>query len=106
MNVNETGKGNKRFFAITSLDRSRWYWVVWPSLDELQTSVNPLFHIAEGVEKTKAAAVEKALEVGGRYATWIAAKYAKAYHHNTKAGTTRVGDRPGNAESPGIPVLH
>ena len=99
MNVNATSKGNRRFFAIASLGRSRWYWVVWPSLIELQSSINPLFHIAEGVEETKAQAVEKALDTAGRYATWIAAKYARAYYRNTRAGSGRM-------ESAAVPVLH
>lgn len=106
MNVNEAGKGNRRFFAIASLGRNRWYWVVWPSLRELQTSKEPLIYIAQGYEKTKAEAVEKALEAAGIYAKWIAAKYAKAYHHNTKAGTARKGDSPHIAESPSILGLH
>jgi hypothetical protein len=106
MSVNEAGKASRRFFAITSLDTSRWYWVVWPSLSELQSSTQPLFHIAEGIEKTKAAAVEKALDVAGRFATWIAAKYAKAYHQNTKVDTTRIGPRPRNLGSSNVPVLH
>lgn len=105
-NVNEAGKGNRRFFAIASLGRTRWYWVVWPSLGELQTSKIPLSHVTEGYEKTKAEAVEKALEVAGRYAKWIAAKYAKAYHHNTKAGMARKGDSSNIAESPDILVMH
>jgi len=85
---NETVKGNKRFFAITSLGKNRWYWVVWPSLSELQTSTTSISHVAEGVEETKADAIEKALDVAGRFGTWIAAKYAKAHYQNTKAGAT------------------
>src|SRR5687768_18340857 len=67
MSANETSKGNRRFFAIVSLGKNRWYWVVWPSLSELQTSANPISHIAEGVEQTKADAVEKALNIAGRF---------------------------------------
>jgi hypothetical protein len=63
-------------------------------------------HIAEGVEETKADAVEKALDVAGRFATWIAGKYAIAYYHNTKAGPTSTGNRACNVESPDVPVLH
>jgi hypothetical protein len=106
MDVTEAGKGNRRFFAIASLTRTRWYWVVWPSLGELQASREPLFHIAEGYENTKAKAVEKALEVAGMYAEWIAAKYAKAYHQNAKAGTTWKGARSRIAESPHILAMH
>ena len=106
MSANETGKGNRRFFAIASLGKNRWYWVVWPSLIELQSSANPISHIAEGVEETKADAVEKALAAAGRFATWIAGKYAKAYYQNTKAGTTLSGNRSRIAGSPDVPVLH
>ena len=106
MSANETGKGSRRFFAIASLGKNRWYWVVWPSLSELQTSANPIPHIAEGVEETKADAVEKALDVAGSFATWIAGKYAKAYYQNTKAGTTPTGNRSHSAGSPDTPVLH
>ena len=94
MKVSEDGKGNRRFFAISSLGRTRWYWVVWPSLEELQKARKPLSHIAEGYEKTKADAVEKALGVAGLYAKWIAAKYARAYHRHTRAAATRTGDPP------------
>ena len=106
MSANETGKGNRRFFAISSLGKSRWYWVVWPSLSELQMSASPISHVAEGVEETKAEAVEKALDVAGRFATWIAGKYAKAYYQNTKAGATPSGNRARIAGTPDVPVLH
>jgi hypothetical protein len=96
----ETGKGNRRFFAIVALGKARWYWVVWPSLRELQTTQTHLSHVAEGYEKTKAEAVEKALEAAGIDAEWIAAKYAKAYHHNSKAGTTLKGQPPRKTQSP------
>ena len=103
---NEAGRGNRRFFAIASLGRTRWYWVVWPSLVELQTSQRPLLHITEGYEKTKAEAVERALEVAGRYSKWIAAKYAKAYHHNTRVGKTRKEYSHQKSESSDVPAMH
>jgi hypothetical protein len=106
MSANETSKGNRRFFAIASLGKNRWYWVVWPSLSELQTSANPVSHIAEGVEETKAHAVEKALDVAGRFSAWIAGKYAKAYYQNIRAGTTPSGNRSRIAGAPVAPVLH
>jgi hypothetical protein len=73
---------SRRFFAITSLGRNRWYWVVWPSLAELQASEEALLHVADGCEKTKAEAVERALEVAGSRAEWVAAKYATAYRQS------------------------
>lgn len=106
LTVNETRNRNRRFFAIVSLGKARWYWVVWPSLQELQIAEKPLSHIAEGYEKTKAASVEKALEVAGLYGEWIAAKYAKAYHHNSKAGPTRKGLSHCSAESPNTVAMH
>lgn len=106
MTVTETSTGNRRFFAIVSLGKARWYWVVWPSLQELQASKIPLSHVAEGYEKTKADAVEKALEVAGIYAEWIGAKYAKVYHHNTKARMTRKENGPRIGESADALVMH
>jgi hypothetical protein len=104
MQTNAADKGNRRFFAVTSLGKTRWYWIVWPSLRELQESKEPLLHIAEGYEKTKAEAVEKALELGGRYGTWISAKYARAYHRNSRTGMPRRGNHVRTAESPVILV--
>ncbi len=103
MGVSEPRKGKRRFFAITSLNRSRWYWVVWPSLGELQASKEPLLHTGEGYEKTKAEAVERALELAGTDAERIAAKYAKAYHRS-KADTSRKGARHRITEPPDTPV--
>ena len=106
MNSSGAGRESRRFFAITSLGKSRWYWVVWPSLAEIQTVTKPLSHVAEGVEETKADAVEKALDVAGRNATWIAAKFAKAYHQNIKAGRTPSGSHPRDTGPGNTPVLH
>ena len=100
MNRNNTGRGSRRFFAVASLGRARWYWVVWPSLEELQASNEPRSLVAEGYEKTKAEAVEKALDAAGMYAKWIAGKYARAYHQKVKAGTTRPGVVPRAGELP------
>ena len=102
--IDEPGKGKRRFFAIASLGRNRWYWVVWPSLGELQASEEPLLHIDEGYEKTKAEAVERALELAGRYAEWIAAKYAKAYHRS-KADTKWKGENQHITEPSDTPVV-
>ena len=74
MGVNEPLKGKRRYFAITSLGRNRWYWVVWPSLEELQTTEEPLFHIDEEYEKTKVEAVKRAMELAGGDAKWVSAK--------------------------------
>lgn len=73
------------FFAVASLGKDRWYWVVWPSLQMVQSS-EPGSHVAEGYERTKAEAVDRALEVAGMYGEWIAAKYAKAYHRGHSQG--------------------
>jgi hypothetical protein len=37
-------------------------------------------HLAEGYERAKAEAVDRALKVAGMHGEWVAAKYAKAYH--------------------------
>jgi hypothetical protein len=85
MRINKPEKEKRRFVAVTSLGKSRWYWVVWPSLDEIQASDEPLLHVGEGYEKTKSEAVERALELAGKYAEWIAAKYARLYHRNKQS---------------------
>jgi hypothetical protein len=46
----------KTFFAVTSLGKDRWYWVVWPSLEMVQSG-EPESHLAEGYERTKAEAL-------------------------------------------------
>ena len=68
MRINQPEKEKRRFVAVTSLSKSRWYWVIWPSLDEIQASDEPLLHVGEGYEKTKSEAVERALELAGNYA--------------------------------------
>lgn len=72
---------HKRFFAVVAVGKQRWYWVVWPSLALIQTQVSPE-HLADGYERTKAEAVDRALEVAGLHGEWVAAKYAKAYHRH------------------------
>jgi hypothetical protein len=72
---------NKTFFTVASLGKNRWYWVVWPSLELLQ-SQGLIHHLADGYEKTKADAVEQALEVAGTNTERVAAKYAKRYHRH------------------------
>jgi hypothetical protein len=69
----------KTFFAVTSLGKGRWYWVVWPSLEMVRSGESGA-HVAEGYERAKTEAVDRALEVAGMHGEWVAAKYAKAYH--------------------------
>ena len=76
----------KSFFAVTSLGKNRWYWVVWPSLELLQSSEGPIRHVADGCERTKAEAVDRALEVAGMHGEWVAAKYAKQYYRRISRG--------------------
>ncbi len=95
----------KRFFAATSLGKNRWYWVVWPSLDEIQTSTEPLLQIGEGYEKTKSEAVLKALEMAGKNAAWIAGKYARIFHGN-KTSVKRRKHNPRPPEDPNTPRTH
>ena len=103
MSGNETTKGKKRFFSITSLGKARWYWVIWPSLGELQAFEKPLLHVGEVYETTKAEAIERALELAGRDTEWIAAKYARAYHRS-KTDTRQKEDNYSVTESPDTPV--
>jgi len=49
-------------YAVASLGRGRWYWVVWPSLALLR-SKQPPQHMADGYASTKAEAVERALRL-------------------------------------------
>lgn len=75
---------HKRFFAVTSLGKNRWYWVVWPSLAIVQSRAASE-HLADGYEPSKADAVDRALAVAGLDGEWVAAKYARQYHrHRTR----------------------
>jgi hypothetical protein len=96
-------KGKLRFFTVCSLGKNRWYWVVWPSLVEMQTSEEPLLNVGEGYEKTKSVAIELALTLAGKDAEWIAAKYAKIYHRS-KAGTEPKESNQGVTRSSNTPV--
>ena len=104
-NDKEPQKEKIRYFAITYLGKDRWYWVVWPSLDEIRTSDEPLLQVGEGYEKTKTDAAERALGLAGKYAEWIAAKYARIYHHN-KTGVKHRGPNPHMAERPDAPKMN
>ena len=97
--MNQPEKEKRRFFAVTSLGKRRWYWVVWPSLDEIQASEEPLLHVGEGYEKSRSEAVERALELAGNYAEWIPAKYARSYHRS-KTGGRRRRHAPHTPEPP------
>ena len=105
MRINKPEIEKRRFLAISSLGKNRWYWVVWPSLDEIRASNEPLLHVGEGYEKTKSDAVDKALEMAGKYAEWIAAKYARIYHHN-KTSVKRRRLNPRTPEHSYPPKLH
>jgi hypothetical protein len=82
-------KEKRRFFAVASVGKGRWYWAVWPSLAEVQSSEEPLFLVGEGYEASKAEAVDRALELAGNDGEWIAAKYAEDYHRRQVIGTRR-----------------
>ena len=101
---NKSVKEKRRFFAITSLGKERWYWVVWPSLDEIRNSEEPLLQIGEGYETTKAEAVEKALALGGKLAVGIAAKYARTFHQG-KTSVNRRGPNSRTDESSKAPKM-
>jgi hypothetical protein len=69
-----------RIFAVAGLGKDRWYWVVWPSVEEFKAEEPARPHLAQGVEKTKAKAVEQALRAAGRYGRWVEARHAREYH--------------------------
>ena len=104
MTSSEPRKAERRFFAIASLGRDRWYWVVWPSLAELQVTEEPLLHIGEGYERAKVDAVERALSLAGGDGEWIAAKYARSYHRS-QAGTGRKPGSQRTMDAPGAPTM-
>ena len=91
------------FFAITSLGKNRWYWVVWPSLEMLQSG-EPIQHVADGYERTKVQAVDRALEVAGMHGEWVAAKYARQYHrqHQRRKRARSEGQDAGSVAAPVI----
>jgi hypothetical protein len=78
-NPREPAASKKSFFAVTSLGKDRWYWVVWPSLEALHAGLS-VPQLADGHTRTKLEAVDRALEVAGMDGEWVAAKYAKQYH--------------------------
>jgi len=102
MNLDEFTKRKKTFFAIASLGKDRWYWVVWPSLELLQ-SEESIQHVADGCGRTKAEAVDRALEVAGMYGEWVAAKYAKQ-HHRKISREKRTKEQGQDNDSTAMPV--
>ena len=75
----ESANHVKTFFAVASMGKRRWYWVVWPSLEG--PGLRPATqHLADGYERSKAEAVDRALAVAGDDGEWVAAKHARAYH--------------------------
>jgi hypothetical protein len=93
------GSRRQRSFAITSLGTNRWFWVVWPSLEQLESGDfgrGPSW----GYERTKADAVDRALEAVGPNGKWLAAKYAKQYHKFMRTFQSESRGRPISAASP------
>jgi hypothetical protein len=85
----------KTFFAVTSLGKERWYWVVWPSLEVLQSGASAQ-HVADGYERTKAEAVDRTLEVAGMDGEWMAANRSRRQSRRVPgpAGRLRMGLAP------------
>ena len=93
------GSRRERSFAITSLGTNRWFWVVWPSLEQLEAGDfgrGPSW----GYERTKAEAVDRALEAAGPDGKWLAAKYAKQYHRFMRTFQSDSQVRSTGATSP------
>lgn len=83
INQRETDARKKNaYFAVTSLGKGRWYWVVWPSLQECRSSEEPIACIADGCEGSKVEAVDRALEVAGMGGIGVAAKYAEQFYRS------------------------
>ena len=78
-------RSQQTFFAVASVGKNRWYWVVWPSLAQTQSGQVGR-HLAEGYERSKAEAVERALAAAGLDGRWVAAKYAKQYYRQRGQG--------------------
>jgi hypothetical protein len=77
-------KVEQRTFAVASLGRGRWYWVVWPSLAQMRGG-EARGHLAEGFASDKLTALDQALAIAGADAQWLAAGAARRYY----AGRTR-----------------
>jgi hypothetical protein len=69
----------QRSFAVASLGKERWFWVVWPSIEQLESGEFGQ-DISWGYERTKAEAVNQALAVAGANGKQFPATYAKQYH--------------------------
>jgi len=102
-NMNSPDRTDRRFFAVASLEEGRWYWVVWPSLAELQAADEPLFIIADGFGETQEKAVERALNMGGRHARRVAAKFARD-HYDRHVRAQEIGGMTGGRHSAGAPA--
>jgi hypothetical protein len=79
-------------FAVASLGKNRWYWVVWPSVESLRAREKTVQHVADGYETTKAEAVVRALDVAGMRGEQVAAKYARQYHGSISKSRNKNGD--------------
>lgn len=92
---------HRRMFSITSLRSSRWYWVIWPSLAEIQSSPQPLLILGQGYASSKASAVASAVELAGKSAHQVPGRYAKDYHHsNASINHHRTGHPSPNYSHP------
>ncbi|NJN81463.1 MAG: hypothetical protein HC802_03720 [Caldilineaceae bacterium] len=78
---------NSTYFAVSSVGKDRWYWVVWPSM---QWQVDPtVSHLQDGYVPTKADAVDLALDAAGMNGVWMEAKYAREYHRAKAAPASK-----------------
>jgi hypothetical protein len=63
-------------------------------------SGEPIQHVADGYERTKAEAVDRALEAAGMHGERVAAKYARVYHRQRRKRARAQGQESGPAAVP------
>ena len=95
--MSSTERTERRLYGVAAVGEERWYWVVWPSLAELQASCEAMFIIAEGSAATEAKADAQALNMAGRHARCVAAKYARAHfeRHSSDVQSSKQQDTAG-----------
>ncbi len=98
----------QRTFAVASLGKDRWFWVVWPSIYQLESGEFGQEN-SWGYERTKAEAVDQALAVAGADGKRFPATYAKQYHklkRSFEQGTPQRRDRSGSPPAAREYVYH
>ena len=86
-------QGESLVYACCSFGIGRWCWILWASDSEARAAARPL---AEGFEKTAAAAEQKAIEAAGSQATRLPGKWASSYKRGGAFARVEAGkqDKP------------